>query len=260
MTLHVEILGDGADVVLVHGWGMNSGVWAPLAERLADGFRLHLVDLPGHGRSGFDPDRQSLSDWARAVRQSVPDGAVWIGWSLGAQVAIQAALDAPDAVESLCLMAGTPRFVEGRDWPHAMAENTFRQFAVNLAADHAATLERFLALQVRGAEHAGDTLRWLRREVRERPVPKDSALDNGLRLLLKTDLRAQLADLACPTLWVLGERDTLVPVDMSEDLESLLPDADVLVVTGAAHAPFLSHSDRVLSLLERFLSEVPSHA
>ncbi len=260
MTLHVGKLGSGADVVLLHGWGMNAGVWAPLAEGLANRFRLHLVDLPGHGKSDLDPDCRSLADWALAVRQSVPDGAAWIGWSLGAQVAIKAALDDPGMVGSLCLLAGTPRFVDGPDWPHAMSESTFRQFAANLARDHGATLERFLALQVRGAEHAGETLRWLRQEVRECPAPTDTALDNGLELLLKTDLRLRLCDLACPTLWVLGERDTLVPVEMGDDLGGLQPEADVVVVSGAAHAPFLSHPARVVPILQRFLSEVPTHA
>ena len=49
--LHIEVAGDGPPIVLLHGWGLHGGVFAPLVERLADRFTLHCVDLPGHGRS-----------------------------------------------------------------------------------------------------------------------------------------------------------------------------------------------------------------
>ena len=255
MRLQVETHGAGPDLVLIHGWGMNGGVWAPLAATLGRKYRLHVVDLPGHGRSAYNPGQAALPDWARAVRMAVPAGATWVGWSLGAQVAVRTALDAPETVARLVLVAGTPRFVQGGDWPHAMARGTFEQFAANLAADHSGALERFLALQVRGAEHARETLRWLRQEVHQRPRPLDAALDDGLRLLLETDLRSELRQLTQPTLWLLGERDTLVPADMGHELAMLQPAAEILVIGGAAHAPFLSHAARSQALLTRFLEE-----
>ena len=60
MKLGVETLGEGPDLLLIHGWGLNAGVWQPLISRLAEGCRLTLVDLPGHGASGYDPARATL--------------------------------------------------------------------------------------------------------------------------------------------------------------------------------------------------------
>ena len=57
MSLHVERSGHGPDVVLLHGWAMHGGVFAPLVERLASRFTLYLVDLPGHG---YSRDRHPL--------------------------------------------------------------------------------------------------------------------------------------------------------------------------------------------------------
>ena len=51
MSLHVEVVGNGPALVLVHGWGLHGGVFAPLVERLSAEFQFHLVDLPGHGGS-----------------------------------------------------------------------------------------------------------------------------------------------------------------------------------------------------------------
>lgn len=47
--LHIESLGHGPDLVLLHGWAMHSGIWSGVQDQLARQFRLHLVDLPGMG-------------------------------------------------------------------------------------------------------------------------------------------------------------------------------------------------------------------
>ena len=51
MDLNVKVAGNGPDLVLLHGWGMNADVWDETAEQLSQQFRVHSVDLPGHGRS-----------------------------------------------------------------------------------------------------------------------------------------------------------------------------------------------------------------
>jgi pimeloyl-[acyl-carrier protein] methyl ester esterase len=53
MALHVETFGSGPDLVLLHGWGMHGGVWGDFALRLAEHHRVHAIDLPGHGYSGW---------------------------------------------------------------------------------------------------------------------------------------------------------------------------------------------------------------
>ena len=51
MSLHVEVAGDGPPLVLLHGWAMHGGVFGALVDALRDRWTLHVVDLPGHGRS-----------------------------------------------------------------------------------------------------------------------------------------------------------------------------------------------------------------
>jgi len=257
VRLHAQTAGAGPDLVLLHGWGMNAGVWRPVLDRLAASRRVTALDLPGHGASAFDPARSSLRDWATACLEAAPEQAVWLGWSLGAQVALQAALDAPARVSALVAVAGTPRFVQSDDWTDAMPDATFRQFAASLATDHAGTLERFLALQVRGGEAAREILRELHAAIRSRPPPQPGALRAGLELLLSADLRGALPALQPPSLWLFGERDTLVPVEVAHAVEALLPRAEVLVLHGAAHAPFLSSPARFLELLRSFVDALP---
>ncbi|QYZ66513.1 MAG: transporter [Gammaproteobacteria bacterium (ex Lamellibrachia satsuma)] len=252
MSLNLETLGRGGSLVLLHGWGMNSAVWGGFAERLAENRRVILIDLPGHGGSPFT-EKRSLREWADACLAVAPERAVWIGWSLGAQVALQVALDQPERVQKLISLAGTPRFVQGESWPHAMADKTFGQFATSLKQDHRKTLERFLALQVRGSDEARATLRALKIRLMEKPDPQPTALETGLSLLKNVDLREDLAALQMPTLWLYGERDTLVPAAAADLLPAILPQAEVHRISGAAHAPFLSHQDETLALIETFL-------
>ena len=49
--MHIETLGSGPDLVLIHGWAMHGGVFAPLLRELSAHFECHVVDLPGHGLS-----------------------------------------------------------------------------------------------------------------------------------------------------------------------------------------------------------------
>lgn len=253
MQLNVETTGQGRDLVLVHGWGMNGGVWQSLVTLLAPDFRVTVIELPGHGSSDYVASLNTLDDWSNSLLHAAPEQAVWLGWSLGGQLAMNAALLAPERISALALMATTPRFVLGEGWPHALAPDIFQQFSERLLADPAATLNRFLALQVLGTAHEKDTLRQLKHAMQQRRGPRADALVNGLHLLLETDLRSSLVHIEPPMLWLLGRRDALVPRGMTNELAGLLPRAQIQLLDKAAHALFLSHLQECGDLLQEFL-------
>lgn len=230
-----EIHGQGPDLVMVHGWGMHAGIWSDWADSLAEDFRVHLLELPGHGRSD-DSAGVGLDDWSAALAGCVPGRAWWLGWSLGALVCMNIARLYPQQVRGLVLVAGTPRFVRGPEWPCAVDGAVFDQFSVQLQEDLQRTLARFLSLQMRSAEGGTEGLRRLRTLLGLRPLARPGALRDGLALLQHSDLRAALEDLACPLHWLLGERDTLVPAEAGRRLPGSCE-----IVAGAGHAPFLSH-------------------
>jgi pimeloyl-[acyl-carrier protein] methyl ester esterase len=252
MTLYSQTSGNGPDLVLVHGWGLNGGIWDTLAPLLEPDFRVTRVDLPGHGRSAWQGD-DGLEGLARAVLEQVPERAAWLGWSLGGLVAVQAALAAPARIERLVLVAATPSFVSRPGWSTAMATGLFEAFARDLERDYLRTLQRFLALQVRGSEAADVVLRALRARLLQYGQPAPQALMAGLEILRATDLRAQFAGIACPVLLLMGARDTLVPAAAAQTAAALLPDARVELIEGAGHAPFLACPAMVADIIEDFL-------
>ena len=156
--VHVESVGKGPALVLLHGWAMHSGWFAPLLPSLVERYRLILVDLPGHGRSAsLTP--YTLDAMAAAVARAVERAAdgepmLIFGWSLGGAVALRWAQSEPDRVRGLLLAATTPCFVARPDWPHAMAASTLRQFGDELSVSYRLTVQRFAALQMLGSERA----------------------------------------------------------------------------------------------------------
>lgn len=254
MTLHVEILGRGPDLALLHGWGMHGGVWHGAAERLAQDFRLHVVDLPGYGTS--DPCHPYLlEDVAQVLAHALPTPVAVCGWSLGAQAALAWALRAPQQVGRLVLTAATPCFTRRPGWVHGMEPWVFDDFARTLEQDYEGTLRRFLSLQARSGERAREVMARLRTDLFARGRPSTAVLRAGLRILLEGDLRSRVAGLNQPTLLVQGDRDTLVPLDAARWLAGHLPHARLEVVHGAAHAPFLSHEEAFIECVTGFLNE-----
>lgn len=250
--LHIETRGRGdAHIVLLHGWAMHGGVFAPLADALQDRCTLHLVDLPGHGRSRDCGIALTLRDGARAIAAQTPP-AIWLGWSLGGLIALQAALDIPGQVQALAMLCASPRFVRGEDWPHAISPEILRQFATDLGADYRATLERFLTLEALGSDCAQADLRRLRAEVFARHTPDVRALREGLDILERSDLRARLHQLTPSSVWIAGRRDRLIPWQAMQWSARQCRGAFVRI-DGGGHAPFIGHAAEVAAALAALL-------
>ena len=254
MSLQVEAKGNGAPLLLIHGWGMHSGMWGSIAEQLALTRRVYLVDLPGYGGSDVCTP-YDLDTLVQQFSEQFTEPLTVLGWSLGGQVALRWAYLKPAQVKKLILVATTPCFVQQENWSCAMGEDTLNEFAVSLLENHALTLKRFLALQLRGSENERELIVDLRTRLFAKGEPDMAALKGGLEILRDIDLRKQLAQIAQPTLVVAGERDMLTPLAASAYLKQSLPNARLATLTGSAHAPFLSHPQIFMQHLTSFLDE-----
>ena len=238
-------------LVLLHGWAMAGSAFEPLAERLEDRCTLHIVDLPGHGRSRESDVSLRPAECARAIAKAVP-AAVWLGWSLGGVIALQAALDLPEQVRALAMLCASPCFVRNDQWQHAISPEILQQFAIDLREDHRGTLERFLALEALGSDSAQEDLRRLRRDTFAGQPPSAHALCEGLEVLEHTDLRARVHELAQPSAWIAGRRDRLVPWQAMQWSANACGGA-FTCIRGGGHAPFIGHADEMVSALEPLL-------
>jgi pimeloyl-[acyl-carrier protein] methyl ester esterase len=252
VRLHVETLGAGPELVLLHGWSMHGAVCHGLAERLATRYRVHVPDLPGHGRSRGEP-LPTLTELACGLAGLLPQAAYLCGWSLGALVAMRWALDQPGRVRRLALIAATPRFSAGDDWSAGSALGDLEAFSRALHRDYRGTLDRFIALQAMGSPAPRQVMVDFRRRLAPAAAPDPDALDAGLRLLATIDLRPEIGCLKQPTLLLHGERDAVVPETAGRWLAQTLPNGRLKVIHAAGHAPFVSHeAECAAALLEHF--------
>ena len=106
ITLHDSVIGEGPDVVLLHGlFGQGSNLGG-IARALQDEFRVHSPDLPDHGHSEWMAEA-SIPAYADAIAQWMEErhlpAAHFVGHSLGGKVAMQLALTQPALVDKLVI-------------------------------------------------------------------------------------------------------------------------------------------------------------
>ena len=241
-ALHWETIGQGdRHLVLLHGWGLNASVWHCISERLSAHFCLHLVDLPGYGRSQGFP-AMTLEEMVDAILPQAPERAVWLGWSLGGLVVSQLALSHPERVSAAIGVATSPCFSARPGWPGIRPE-TLSGFQQQLSEDFQRTVERFLALQTLGTDSARQDARMLKSVVLEQPMPTAEVLNAGLEILRTVDLREPMSALTLPQLRLYGALDGLVPRKIAGLLDECWPHSRSHIIAKAAHAPFISHPE-----------------
>jgi len=259
VAIHYEEEGSGFPLVFVHGWAMSGEVWTfqkPLAER----FRLITVDLRGHGKSStatgyafadFAADLAALCDHLGLERFALA------GWSLGAQVALEAVPLLGDRVAALVLVAGTPKFTAGDGWPHGLPAMEARGLGLRLKRAYDATLgEFFRQMFTEGELTPHQYQRIVREVVIPRPLPDPGAVQAALATLAGGDHRQILSSMAAPTLVIHGDRDAICPPGAGRFLADTIPGARFLSLAGVGHAPFLSRPGIFNGEVGRFLPEV----
>lgn len=257
MKLSIETVGTGPALVVLHGWAMHSGLFAPLSTLLVQSHTLHLVDLPGHGHNRDSGLPLRLDAIVDAITEQVPR-ALWLGWSLGGLAALHAAQSRPAGVRGLVMLCANPRFVRHESWPQGMPATVFEGFARDLASDYRGTLDRFLMLEAQGSDHMREELRLLRDQVYARGEPSRQSLCDGLDILQSTDLREGLPSLSMPSLWIAGRRDRLVSPASMRTAAELAPDAQFVEIAHGGHAPFLTHASEVAQAIAGFEQGCPA--
>ncbi|MFF7985714.1 alpha/beta fold hydrolase [Streptomyces sp. NPDC007901] len=228
-ALSHEIHGDGPDLVLLHGVGLDRSMWARCLPPLAARHRVTLVDLRGHGASPRAEEGVSLAELATDVAELLDGPAHVVGFSLGALVAQQLAVVLPELTASLTLVSS----VAGRSQEERAAVAGRRERArADFKASARAAVERWFSAEWRAREPelAGELLTTLLANDRTSYLAcydVFATADAGLWPLLP--------DIAAPTLAVTGADDPGSTPEMSRRLAARIPDAYVRMIPGARH-------------------------
>jgi len=252
--------GSGTPLVLLHGWGLHSGVWQSSLSALEKKFHCHAVDMLGHGDSARNQNQafnlDNMSEALHLLIQKIDsDKIVLLGWSLGGLVAMDYVSKYPNDINKLILVTTNACFCKKSDWLHAMDDSVLDNFAQQLEQDYKKTVDKFMALQMFGADDYKQSLKKLKQFMASRPMPAIETLRHGLHILKTIDLRSKLKSIVQPILMISAEYDRLMPYQAANAMQLLFQNATNTVIKGAGHAPFISHLEEFAHAINEFTKE-----
>jgi len=255
---HVQAVGDGPDVRLIHGAGGSTHSWARLAPLLADRHRVVMLDLPGHGFTRSPRGRSRLpvvaADIAALAAQEGWQPKIIIGHSAGAAIALELVHAQLMAPERVIVVNGALEEFEGpAGWLFPMmakmlALNPLTGFLVSQRTGGAAQVRRIIAA-------TGSNLDEQALALYGRLMQRKSHIEGTLAMMAQwslQDLRRALPGIAVPVLFLHGEQDSAVPIRVAERAATVIPNARLVRMPGIGHLAQEEAADAVAQEIATF--------
>jgi magnesium chelatase accessory protein len=258
---HVQVLGSGPVILLVHGTGAATHSWRGLAPLLAERFTVVAPDMPGHGFTELPPpDRLSLPGMADALGGLLTTldvrPTLVVGHSAGAAILARMCLDGRIAPRALVSLNGA--LLPLRGFPGQLFAPLARLLAwtglvPQLFARHArdrAVIERLL-------RDTGSTLDPQGVELYARLARHPNHVAAAFGMMAHWDLEPLVRDLPRlrPALvLVVGTNDRTIPAEEAERVRALVPTATVVRLPGLGHLAHEERPEAVAAIVERLAS------
>ena len=238
--IYYETTGDGDPLVMIMGLGADSRGWTMQQSAFAEHYRLVLIDNRAVGKSSTPSEPFTIAQMAEDTLAVMDDASIErahiLGVSLGGCIAQELVLAAPERVRSLALGS---TYAGPTAWRSRIRE---LQLEI-LRGQGIEALIRFRALFIFTPglfQSAPALMTIIEKTMAETPV-------EGYLLQVDAaeahDARARLGEITSPTLVLTGKRDILVPPELSSEVASLIPGAE-LDMFESAHAIQLEEAER----------------
>jgi 3-oxoadipate enol-lactonase len=253
--IYAEVAGEGPAVALVHEGICDSRMWDAQWESWSRSYRLLRLDLRGFGRSplGSGPYAHAR-DVIGVLEHHGIEGAALVGVSLGGRVALEVALARPDLVRALVLVApGLP----GHEWSQGLRDAWVEEEEAFDAGDLDRAVEVSLRTWVDGpGRPPGDVDPEVRRRVGEMQRDAFELQRDWIdEEPLVPDVAERLAEIAAPTLVLVGQEDQPDMQAIAERLAREIPVARLATIPATAHVPSMERPREFDELVLPFLEE-----
>jgi pimeloyl-ACP methyl ester carboxylesterase len=252
--IHYTDSGDGAVIVLLHGYLESSEVWNGFSGKLALSFRVISVDLPGCGLSDVFGEVHSMEFMAMAIKELFDHlGIIKVfltGHSLGGYVALAFLELFPDLLSGYCLFhsqpfADTPAAIEKRKREIEIVkmgkknlmypDNVIKMFA-------SSNLEKF-----------SDALQRSKNIASRIPGEGIIAVLNGM--MIRPSRLTFMEEGKVPCLWILGSMDNYIPYDLIQKQVNLPDNAKIVILANSGHMGFVEEEELTIRTIREFVCE-----
>ena len=243
----VQVSGEGAPLVFVHGFTTTSEFWREQVEAFSARHQTIRINLPGHGRSPRPEGRKYaidafVEDVLKVYRALDIEAAILVGLSMGGTVAQSFTLAYPERVRALVLVGATPHGL-GADVNVDNVLKAIDDFGVVAASQK--VIERSF-----GSTSSQNLIEFAKNEVAQTPA---FVAREAIASLNASDSRARLGEIHVPTLVVVGDEDIITPPSESQALAKGIPNSRLEIVPRAGHFPMLEQPDAFNLLLGGFI-------
>jgi 3-oxoadipate enol-lactonase len=240
--------GDGAPVVLAHGFLMDRSMFDPQIEALADDYRIITWDQRGFGQTEFDSRPftywDSADDCLALLDHLALDRVVLGGMSQGGFIALRAALKAPGRVRALILMGTQSGVEDPANVP--VYQGMLDDWVSNGPSDELAGVVADIIIA-----DPTENERWI---AKWKARPKELIREPGRTLLERDDVTDRIGEIDAPAIVIHGTEDTAIPMERAEELAGALSGAGPVIKVPGAHAANLTHPEAVNPAIAAFLS------
>lgn len=239
--VNINIMGTGAPVILLHGWGCSNEIFRDIQQVLSQSYTTYNFDFPGFGTSDEPDTVWGVEEYTRMVEQFVKDNNITnpslMGHSFGGRVSIVYAS---------------------------------RNEAERVVLVDAAGIKPKRPLKYYWKVYTFKTLKWLcttflpkakaRAIIDKRRKGAGSSDYNNaspmmraiLSKVVNEDLTHLLPKITAPTLLFWGNMDTATPLSDAKTMERLIPDAGLVVAHGTGHFSFLENAGLFTAVMKNF--------
>ena len=243
-------------LLFVHGWAADSKVWQHQVEEFSKDYEVIAVDLPGHSENDIWHEPTLKPAVEKLLLHShclPPTGCIGIGWSLGGQILLEAALNNPDLFKGIVLVASSPCFVKKKDFPWGQPQGVTKRMLKDIKKDFINALKRFYPLNFTPEELAtSDAKRFLEYYTSRCSAFHPNSMAKSLEALLCFDIRKSLKDIKTPALIIQGSEDSVCPSGASTYLAKNLRNAKIETIT-SGHIPFLTRRKEFNKIVRGFI-------
>ena len=251
-NLWFEVRGQGEPILLHHGYTASRVNWMPVAERLESQFQIILMECRGAGQSEHTANGYTLSQYAADVIGMLDhlglDRVTFAGHSMGGGIGYLLALDYPERLERLILMAPIPAEGVGEITPELREQRLDER----RRGDRNAILERYRAMRFR---EDVETEAWFEDRAEHILSVSEGHFERGAESMQELDVADYLDKITTPTLMISGAVDSLLLPNLADFMK--LPNATLEVLSRAGHEIAVHEPQRVADAISSFMAHGP---